>query len=47
VTTPREFKSPPQRNFHIFPGEQSQNVKKRFELLNTGTTIVKSFERRF
>ncbi len=38
VTTPQEFKSPPQRNFHIFPGEKSQNVKKRFELLNTGTS---------
>jgi len=31
-------KSPPQRNFHIFPGEKLQNVKKRFELLNTGTS---------
>jgi hypothetical protein len=36
VTTPQEFKSPPQRNFLFFPGETCNCLKKRFELLNTG-----------
>jgi len=36
VTTPQEFKSPPQRNIPIFPGETSYWTKKWFELLFTG-----------